>query len=209
MKSLDKFIDEYENVINVQDTATLATGMSTYLSEEDLRTFKDMLQDEGVDILKHLRKRQYEVVDYINRNTDIINLENKLFDTFNYELNIPQQNNNARRFAEWIDTMRNKTGFNSISGTSIDASNLIGKIHNLRLIPYLYRTKLFIMLVIGDAKNQTTQLLYPLGDEIINIQPRIGYGLNTRMLELTFERLRMFLNSFIEMYEEIEHYDIK
>lgn len=209
MKSLDKFIDEYENVINVQDTATLATGMSTYLSEEDLRTFKEMLQDEGVDILKHLRKRQYEVVDYINRNTDIIDLENKLFDTFNYELNIPQQNNNARRFAEWIDTMRNKTGFNSISGTSIDASNLIGKIHNLRLIPYLYRTKLFIMLVIGDAKNQTTQLLYPLGDEIINIQPRIGYGLNTRMLELTFERLRMFLNSFIEMYEEIEHYDIR
>ena len=52
--------------------------------------------------------------------------------------------------------MRSKTGFNSISGTSIDASNLIGKIHNLRLIPYLYRTKLFIMLVIGDAKNQTT-----------------------------------------------------
>lgn len=208
MKSLDKFIDEYENVINVQDTATLATGMSTYLSEEDLRTFKDMLQDEGVDILKHLRGR-YETINYINRNVDVIDLENKLFDTFNYELNIPQQNNNARRFAEWIDTMRNKTGFNSISGTSIDASNLIGKIHNLRLIPYLYRTKLFIMLVIGDAKNQTTQLLYPLGDDIINIWPRIGYGLNTRSLELTFQRLQMFLNSFIEMYEEIEHYDIK
>lgn len=208
MKSLDKFIDEYENVINIQDTATLATGMSTYLSEEDLRTFKDMLQDEGVDILKHLRGR-YETINYINRNVDIIDLENKLFDTFNYELNIPQQNNNARRFAEWIDTMRSKTGFNSISGTSIDASNLIGKIHNLRLIPYLYRTKLFIMLVIGDAKNQTTQLLYPLGDDIINIWPRIGYGLNIRSLELTFQRLQMFLNSFIEMYEEIEHYDIK